>query len=146
MLLEAIEQNHRGNFDLLYLPIDFRNKCNVGYAFVNFISTSAIPAFYEEFNFRQWDRFNSNKVCEITYARIQGKVSLITHFENSSLIHENEGYQPIIFASDGSGRREKLPLGGSSYRQLGPRMAGGGGHGPPPPHHHYGGPPAPPPQ
>ena len=110
MLLEAIEQNHRGNFDLLYLPIDFRNKCNVGYAFVNFISTSHIPAFYEEFNFRQWDRFNSNKVCEITYARIQSKVALIKHFENSALAKEDEAYQPVVFASDGSGRRENLAL------------------------------------
>ena len=90
-------------------------------------------AAQEEFNHKKWDRFNSDKVCEITYARIQGKISLITHFENSSLIHEDEGYQPIIFASDGSGRREKLPLGGgSTWRPIGPRM---GSHGPPPMHH-----------
>ena len=62
LLLEALEQHHGGKIDLLYLPIDFKNKCNVGYAFVNFISPSAIPAFYEEFNHRLWDRFNSNKV------------------------------------------------------------------------------------
>jgi len=131
MLLATIEDRHEGKFDLLYLPIDFKNRCNVGYAFINFISTSDILAFYEEFNHKKWDRFNSDKVCEITYARIQGKISLITHFENSSLIHEDEGYQPIIFASDGSGRREKLPLGGgSTWRPIGPRM---GSHGPPPP-------------
>ena len=111
MLLEALEQNHRGHFDLLYLPIDFRNKCNVGYAFVNFITTSGIPAFYEEFNFRQWECFNSNKVCEIAYARIQSKAALIRHFENSALSVEDEAYQPFVFASDGSGRRENKPFG-----------------------------------
>ena len=131
MLLATIEDRHAGKFDLLYQPIDFKNRCNVGYAFINFISTADILPFYEEFNHKKWDRFNSDKVCEITYARIQGKISLITHFENSSLIHEDEGYQPIIFASDGSGRREKLPLGGgSTWRPIGPRM---GGHAPPPP-------------
>jgi len=112
LLLEALEQHHGGKIDLLYLPIDFKNKCNVGYAFVNFISPSAIPAFYDEFNHRLWDRFNSNKVCEITYARIQSKVALIKHFVNSALAREDEGYQPVVFASDGSGRREKLSLSG----------------------------------
>lgn len=110
LLLEALEQNHGGKIDLLYLPIDFKNKCNVGYAFVNFISPADIPPFYEEFNHRLWDRFNSNKVCEITYARIQSKVALIKHFVNSALSREDEGYQPVVFASDGSGRREKLSL------------------------------------
>ena len=111
MLLEALEQNHRGRFDLLYLPIDFRNMCSVGYAFVNFITTSDIPAFYEEFNFRQWECFNSNKVCEIAYARIQSKAALIRHFENSALSVEDEAYEPFVFASDGSGRRENKPFG-----------------------------------
>ena len=48
----------------------------------------------------RWDRFNSNKVCEITYARIQSKVALIKHFENSALSKEDPAYQPVVFASD----------------------------------------------
>lgn len=96
----------QGKFDLLYLPIDFKNKCNVGYAFINFTSYYHLPAFYEEFNGRKWSRFNSNKVAQINYARIQGKDALIAHFANSSLIHEDESMQPLIFASDGSGARE----------------------------------------
>ena len=76
-------------------------SCNVGYAFINFLSPAHILAFYEEFNFRKWDRFNSDKVCEIAYGRIQGKAALLTHFANSSLVHEDECYRPVVFASVG---------------------------------------------
>ena len=108
MLLATIEDRHAGKFDLLYLPIDFKNRCNVGYAFINFISTADILPFYEEFNHKKWDRFNSDKVCDIAYGRIQGKAALLTHFANSSLVHEDECYRPVVFASDGSGRRESF--------------------------------------
>ena len=103
-----MDKNYKGDYDFLYLPIDFGSGYNVGYAFINFLSPAHILAFYEEFNFRKWDRFNSDKVCEIAYGRIQGKAALLTHFANSSLVHEDECYRPVVFASDGSGRRESF--------------------------------------
>ncbi|EOD31318.1 hypothetical protein EMIHUDRAFT_69499 [Emiliania huxleyi CCMP1516] len=116
MLLSVIEQNHSGQFDLLYLPIDFKNRCNVGYAFVNMISFHHVPAFYREFHRRKWERFNSDKVCEINYGRIQGKRALIAHFSNSSLANEDESMQPVVFASDGSGTRERWHSPGGGRR------------------------------
>jgi len=44
----------------------------------------------QRFNNRKWERFNSEKVCSISYARIQGRSALVQHFQNSSLMHEDK--------------------------------------------------------
>jgi hypothetical protein len=43
-LLKLIDRNHAGAYDFFYLPIDFRNKCNLGYAFINFRDPHSIVA------------------------------------------------------------------------------------------------------
>jgi protein phosphatase 1 regulatory subunit 42 len=48
-----------------------QNKCNVGYAFINMVRPAYIPALVEELHGRRWPRFNSEKVCSISYGRIQ---------------------------------------------------------------------------
>jgi RNA recognition motif-containing protein len=120
MLLSAVDERHKGTYDFFYLPIDFKNKCNVGYAFINFLQPEYIIPFYEEFNNKKWEKFNSEKVCDLTYARIQGKISLIAHFQNSSLMGEDKKCRPIIFHSEGPnlGEQEPFPVGTGSPRRL----------------------------
>ena len=70
-----------GNYyNFLYTPIDFKNNCNHGYAFINFADVCFIPPFYEEFNLKKWNKFKSSKICELRYGRIQGKENLVKHF------------------------------------------------------------------
>ncbi|CAN8069983.1 unnamed protein product [Agarophyton chilense] len=118
MLLSTLENEHKGHFDFIYLPIDFKNKCNVGYAFINFTKPEYIEPFYNAFHGKKWGRFNSEKVCEITFARIQGRQQLIAHFQNSSLLLEDPKCRPVIF--DSSGRQEEFPIGSHVRTRRGP--------------------------
>eukprot|EP00798_Chlamydomonas_sp_ICE-L_P021450 gene21450-28420_t len=131
MLLATIDEYVRGSYDFFYLPIDFKNKCNVGYAFINMIQPVQIIPLVERFNNRKWDRFNSEKVCHISYARIQGRASLVAHFQNSSLMHEDKRCRPILFTLDGgeAGEQEPFPLGGGLGSAGGSSNSLAGGHG-----------------
>ncbi|RCV06570.1 hypothetical protein SETIT_1G173300v2 [Setaria italica] len=113
MLLAAIDESHKGTYDFIYLPIDFKNKCNVGYAFINMTNPQHIIPFYQSFNGKKWEKFNSEKVASLAYARIQGKTALIAHFQNSSLMNEDKRCRPILFHSDGpnAGDQEPFPMG-----------------------------------
>ncbi|GBF98525.1 hypothetical protein Rsub_11516 [Raphidocelis subcapitata] len=132
MLLQTIEESLKGTFDFFYLPIDFKNKCNVGYAFINMIAPPHILPLVERFDGRRWDKFNSEKVCAVSYARIQGRAALISHFQNSSLMHEDKRCRPVLFVTDGPnvGEQEPFPVGPNCrprQHHVGGRAGAGGG-------------------
>lgn len=70
-----------GKYDFLYLKMDTKNKCNVGYAFISFISPKSIIKFYEHMHNYRWHTFNSTKVCQLVYARVQGSSNLKRKFK-----------------------------------------------------------------
>jgi hypothetical protein len=66
MITQKINEKFQGKYDFFYLPIDFKNKCNVGYAFINFADPIYILKFHEELDSKKWERFNSEKVRKLT--------------------------------------------------------------------------------
>ena len=111
LLSEFTENGHGpGKIDFFYLPIDFKNKCNRGYAFVNFVDFKDIVTFHRQYFGQHWRVFNSDKICDITYARIQGKASMLKRFENSALMEKDEEYKPLVFVSHGSDKGKRLPF------------------------------------
>ncbi|KAG0165101.1 hypothetical protein DFQ28_007178 [Apophysomyces sp. BC1034] len=110
MLIECIDATHKGCYDFLYLRIDFKNRCNVGYAFINFIDPKDVISFANERVGKRWNRFNSEKRCSLSYANIQGKEALIDKFRNSNVMEEEEGYRPKIFYSHGANKGVEEPF------------------------------------
>ncbi|KAL7574614.1 hypothetical protein ACA910_002966 [Epithemia clementina (nom. ined.)] len=111
LLAEFTENGHGpGVIDFFYLPIDFKNRCNRGYAFINFVNYQDILAFHRRYFGKQWRTFNSDKICDITYARIQGKAAMLKRFENSALMDKDDEYKPLVFVSDGPEKGKRLPF------------------------------------
>jgi len=116
MLLNEFTENGHGPgvIDFFYLPIDFKNRCNRGYAFINFVNYRDIVKFHRQYYGQHWRTFNSDKICDITYARIQTKASMLKRFENSALMEKDEEYKPLVFVSDGPEKGKRLPFAVSS--------------------------------
>ena len=97
IFLDEINIEFKNKYDLFYLPIDYGNKCNLGFAFINFVDSFHIINFYDLYRGKKWKRFNSEKTCELLYAKIQGKKDLISHFEKGKVLSFNsEDKRPLI--------------------------------------------------
>ena len=109
--LEEINVNFKFTYDIFYLPIDYINKCNLGFAFINFVEPFHIILFYELYRGKKWKKFNSDKICELLYAKFQGKKELIAHFEKGKVLSmESEEKRPLILPTPNPLPKINLPL------------------------------------
>ncbi|KAI5849420.1 RNA recognition motif 2-domain-containing protein [Morchella snyderi] len=110
-LKDYVDTTSKGLYNFLYLRIDFRNICNVGYAFINFIDPLDIIDFVKEKSGTRWNKFNSEKVLDVTYANIQGIDQLVEKFRNSSVMDQDPSYRPKLFHSSGplTGTEKEFP-------------------------------------
>merc|ERR1719160_722297 len=85
LLMSTIEEQMPNlSFDFLYVPVNAHNRRNVGYAFINFTEVHHIIPFYQIFHGSGWQKFNSDKICAVAYARLQGLDMLYQHFCSGS--------------------------------------------------------------
>jgi hypothetical protein len=110
IIIKEININFKNKYDLFYLPIDYANKCNLGFAFINFVESLQIIEFYDLYKGKKWKKFNSEKICELLYAKYQGKKELIGHFEKGKVLSfENEEKRPLILATPNPLPKINLP-------------------------------------
>ena len=89
-LLEVINRNLMGKFDLLYLPRDKKLTKNFGYAFINLTEHMHIIYFYHLFQGKLWPNTVSQKKCELTYAKIQGKTNFLKHYPQENVCNNED--------------------------------------------------------
>jgi len=113
MLKERLNHEFRGKYNFLYLPIDFKNKCNVGYGFINFISSNDCQLFAERFHNVEVQAclpgLNSRKVAAVTAARVQGYDKNVRRLLNGPVMGEllqNPLWMPLVFDDNG----EEIPF------------------------------------
>ena len=81
-VLEIELEQFEGKYDCLYMPFDYENGGNKGYAFLNLKSPYHVLLFYEVFNNKCWLFFDSKKICELNYANFQGIDEIRKHANN----------------------------------------------------------------
>lgn len=82
---DEINKSFFNKYDLLYLPVDIDNHCNLGFGFINFVDPIHIIDFYDRYCGKKWEKFNSDKICELAYAKVQGKDELLKHIEQNGI-------------------------------------------------------------
>jgi len=100
-LLELIDSiGFEGQYDFLYLPVDFQSAACLGYAFVNMLESAAAEQLTKKLQgFCSWSS-DSSKVLEVCWSEpTQGIEMLVERFRNSRVMHGMvpDEYKPAVF-------------------------------------------------
>ncbi|EER13442.1 hypothetical protein Pmar_PMAR000028 [Perkinsus marinus ATCC 50983] len=99
-----------GSFDFVYMPIDFRSRCNFGYAFVNVTDPKFTHMFFNAFKNSRLPGVKSSKVCEVVYARVQGLQANVNRLINSPILdctpEDDDDALPLVFGD----HNEQIPF------------------------------------
>jgi hypothetical protein len=134
MLVKRLDESYKGQYDFVYLPIDFESTCNVGYVFINFRTPYSAATFLAEFHNAETKKvlpgFSSKKVCEVSYARVQGLEANIDNLRDEKFIEklaEKPEWQPLFLdAAGGVVPFDRMMSGKKAKGGKTPKGGGGG--------------------
>lgn len=96
-------QGFAGAFDFLYVPLCFKEKLSLCYAFINFVNIEAAERFWKRFHgFQEWG-VPCRQVGEVCWCeRHQGLSSIIQYYRNNSVMHPDvpDECKPILLIAD----------------------------------------------
>merc|ERR1719382_2385448 len=110
MFLEMLDKaGFAGLYDFVYLPMDFKTRACLGYAFVDLVREDVANFFWKVFDgYTSWV-FPSKKVCKVSWGGSHRGLQVhVERYRNSSIMHPlvPEEYRPVLFEN---GRRIKFP-------------------------------------
>lgn len=95
---ELVKLGYDGTYDFLYLPIDFQKKCNVGYAFINFLEEKDCAHFQVVMRDYRFYHFNSPKRGSCSPAHVQGLEANIQHYSSTLVVgNDDPSQRPSVF-------------------------------------------------
>jgi len=116
-LIELINSAGFSNtYDLVYLPVDFKSRVGLGYAFVNFERHADAEQFRTHFDgFENWS-VQSKKVCKVSWSdALQGLEDNIERYRNCPVMHDSvpDEFKPVLFQN---GKRIPFPAPTKKFR------------------------------
>uniref|UniRef100_A0A7S2MJI6 Mei2-like C-terminal RNA recognition motif domain-containing protein n=1 Tax=Zooxanthella nutricula TaxID=1333877 RepID=A0A7S2MJI6_9DINO len=94
-----------GRYDLAYLPVSFSTGMGLGYAFVNLVSPSHVPAVWAALDgFAQWGGVPCEGTCSVAWSDPnQGLASFVERYRNSPVLHMDvpDLWKPALYGVQG---------------------------------------------
>jgi hypothetical protein len=102
------DEGFKGHYDLVYVPIDLKNKVGLGYAFINFVNNESAESFSKHFQgFRDW-KMQSEKVCKVAWSdAMQGLDEHLGRYRDCPMMHKSipDELKPALFQNG-----ERIPF------------------------------------
>jgi|LauGreDrversion4_2_1035121.scaffolds.fasta_scaffold05013_8 RNA recognition motif-containing protein len=89
-------------FNFFYCPMDFRTRRNIGYLFIDLIVPEMARDFMTKFHNYPLPFYKSNKVCVVSWARVQGWYQNVENYKGSTIFNLGREFRPRLFDDMGT--------------------------------------------
>lgn len=98
-MLRILDNYVENEYDFFYMPVDFKTNCNLGFGYISLTTSESVIALYNNLNGKRWPNTPSTKICEIAFARMQGRNDMQRLCKDWAIMQLPEKYRPAFFES-----------------------------------------------
>jgi len=110
IIVQKLSEKFSGHFDLIYLPVDLDNMCNVGHALINFRSQEQRERFAKLYHGVDVDNWFPGEISkhklDVTRATVQGLDANLKRIKERSIMKKlaqfpDSEWMPLLFDASG---------------------------------------------